>query len=88
MSLQDLFYLVGLAYMTMGIVLLIALVFAVFYIKNKVDQMHRTFGDKLEFVRNITTHPAESAVDIGASLAETVIEKVKSALEGSKKKKK
>ncbi len=87
MSLQDLFYLVGLAYMTMGIVLLIALVFAVFYIKKKVNDMHRTFDEKLEFVRNLTAHPAESAVDIGASLAEAAVERIRSTFDNRKKKK-
>lgn len=72
----------------MGIVLLVALVFAVFYIKNKVDAMHKTFENKLEFLSKVTTHPAESAVDIGASFAEAAIERVKSAWEGSGKKKK
>lgn len=88
MSLQDLFYMVGLFYMTMCIVLLMALVIAVFYIKKKVNDMHRTFEEKLEFVKNITSRPVESAVDIGASFAETIIEKVKSAVEGKKTKKK
>ncbi len=73
--------------MTMAIVLLVALVFAVFYIKKKVNDMHRTFDEKLEFVKNMANHPAESAVDIGASLAEAAVEKIKEAFEGNKKKK-
>lgn len=87
MSLQDLFYIVGLFYMTMCIVLLIALVIAVFYIKKKVVDLEQTFEEKLEFVKNITSHPAESAMDMGASLAETIIDKVKSAMESKGKKK-
>ena len=73
--------------MTMCIVLLIALVVAVFFIKKKVSDMHKTFEDKLELISNITSHPAESAVDIGASLAEAAIERVKAAWEGKEKKK-
>lgn len=79
---------VGLFYMTMCIVLLLALVVAVFYIKKKVNDMHRTFEQKLEFVKNITSRPAESAVDIGASFAEAAVEKIKSVLENKKTKKK
>lgn len=87
MSLQDIFYTVGLVYMGMGIVLLLAIVVAVFYIKKKVTDMHRTFEEKLEFIARITSRPAESAVDIGASLAENVIERVKAALDKKEKKK-
>lgn len=50
--------------------------------------MHRTFEQKLEFVKNITSRPAESAVDIGASFAEAAVEKIKSVLENKKTKKK
>lgn len=87
MTLQDFFYVVGLIYMSLGIILLIALVIAVFYIKRRIDVLHKTFDSKLEMIGRITSHPAESAADFGASLAEAAIEKVKSALEGSKKKK-
>lgn len=72
--------------MSLGIVLLVALVVAVFYIKRKVDLLHKTFDKKLELISRIASHPAESAADIGASLAEAALAKVKSALEGSKKK--
>lgn len=86
MSLQDLFYIVGLTYMSMGIVLLVALVFGVFYIKKRVDDMHKSIDEKLHFVGKVVQHPAESAMDIGASFAETAIEKVKDMLEKSKEK--
>lgn len=86
MSLQDLFYIVGLVYMSMGIVLLVALVFAVFYIKKRIDDLHKSFDKKLEFAQHVIHKPAESAVDIGAQFAEAAIEKVKDVLEKSKKK--
>lgn len=85
MSLQDLFYIVGLMYMSMGIVLLIALVFAVFYIKKRVDDMHKVFDDKLGLIGKVMHHPAESAVDLGASFAEAAIEKIKEVVENKKK---
>ncbi|MGE5042354.1 MAG: hypothetical protein ACM3IJ_05645 [Candidatus Levyibacteriota bacterium] len=86
MTLQDLFYIVGLMYMSMGIVLLIALVFAVFYIKKRVDDMHKTFDDKLGLLGKAIHHPAESAVDLGASFAEAALEKVKEVIEKKKAK--
>lgn len=85
MTLQDVFYIVGLVYMTLGIILLLALVIAVFYIKKKVEDMHKTFEQKLDLVHKIVQRPAESAMDIGATVAEAAIEKIKSAWEGKKK---
>lgn len=85
MTLQDLYYMVGLVYMSMGIVLLVALVFAVFYIKKRIDDLHKMVDKKLEFAEKVMHHPAESAVDIGAQFAEAAIEKVKDVLEKSKK---
>lgn len=73
--------------MTMCIVLLLALVIAVFYIKKKVNDMHRTFEEKLDFISSMASRPVESAVDIGASFAEAAVEKIKEAL-GKKKTKK
>lgn len=87
MSLQDLFYIVGLFYMTMCIVLLLSLVVAVFYIKKKVGDLEHTFEKKLEIISQAASHPAEAAVGIGASLAEAAVDRIKEALEGKGKKK-
>lgn len=86
MSLQDWFYTIGLIYMTLGIILLLALVVFVFYIKKKVDELQRTFEEKMAIISRITSHPAETAVDIGASLADLAIDKIKGAFEGKKRK--
>lgn len=88
MSLQDLFYIVGLVYMSLGIILLIALVIAVFLVKKKINDMQRLFDQKLHFIEKMAQRPAESAVDIGASLAEAAMDKIKSAFEGNSRRKK
>lgn len=67
--------------MTLGIILLVALLFAVFYIKKKITDLHRTFDDKLSLLTKVMHKPAESAMDIGASLAEAAIERVKNVFE-------
>jgi len=46
MSLEETFYVVGIIYMGLGLVLLIALVIAVFAIKAKVNAMQRRIEDK------------------------------------------
>lgn len=71
--------------MTLGVILLVALVIAVFYIKKKINDIHRTFEQKLHFLEKVASRPAESAVDIGATLAEAAMDRIKSAFEGNKK---
>lgn len=87
MGLQEVFYILGIFYMGMGIVLLIALVFAVFYIKKRIDTIQRAMEEKLDIIAEAARHPGEAAVGIGASLAEAAIEKLKSAIEKKDKKK-
>jgi len=50
MSLEETFYVVGIIYMGLGLVLLIALVIAVFAIKAKVNAMQRRIEDKFHDV--------------------------------------
>lgn len=88
MALENLFYIVALFYMGMGIVLLIALVFAVFFIKKKVMDLERTFEEKLGMVAEAARHPGEAAMGIGASLAEKAVEKIQGFMEEQKTKKK
>ncbi len=85
MGLQEVFYVLGIFYMGMGIVLLIALVFAVFYIKKRIDTIQHSMEEKLDVIAEAAKHPGEAAVGIGASLAEAAIEKIKDALENKKK---
>jgi hypothetical protein len=87
MGLQEVYYILGIFYMSMGIVLLIALVFAVFYIKRKIDNIQKSMEEKLDIIAQAAKHPGEAAVGIGASLAEAAIEKIKGVLEKKEKKK-
>lgn len=87
MGLQEIYYILGIFYMSMGIVLLVALVFAVFYIKRRVDYIQKSFEEKLDLIAQAAKHPGEAAVGIGASLAEAAIDRIKDALEKKEKKK-
>lgn len=86
MGLEEIYYLLGIFYMGMGIVLLIALVFAVFYIKKRIDTIQHSMEEKLDIIAQAAKHPGEAAVGIGASLAEAAIEKLKTTLEKKSKK--
>ena len=87
MGLEEIFYLLGIFYMGMGIVLLVALVFAVFYIKKRIDVIQHSMEEKLDIIAQAAKHPGEAAVGIGASLAEAAIEKLKTTLEKKSKSK-
>jgi hypothetical protein len=87
MTLETLFYIVALFYMSMGIVLLIALVFAVFFIKKKVMDLEKTFEEKLGVITEAARHPGEAAMGIGASFAEKVVDKFKEVVDERKKRK-
>lgn len=73
MDLQETFYLLGIIYMSIMFVLMIAIVIAVFVIKHKIHMIQRSIEDKL--------HSVLSAVHVG----EALIEKAKEAFGKHKK---
>ncbi len=87
MSLENIFYVMSIFYMTLGIIILLALVIAVFYIKKKIEEFEKIFQEKMDIISNIASHPGETAMGIGASLAEVAVNKIKNAFEGKGKKK-
>lgn len=53
MDLQDTFYIIGIVYMSLGTLLMIALVIAVFVIKAKINEIHNRIEEKLRFVNQV-----------------------------------
>jgi hypothetical protein len=53
MDLQDTFYILGIVYMSLMLLIMLALVIAVFIIKRKVNEIHRKIDEKLAIVNNI-----------------------------------
>ena len=53
MSLQDTFYVLGIVYMSLMLLIMLALVIAVFVIKHRIDEIHRKIDEKLAIVTNI-----------------------------------
>lgn len=60
--------------MVTGIILLIALVTAVFYIKRKIDETQRAIDQKMAELRQ---SPGDFAMDLGATMAAGAIKQVK-----------
>lgn len=79
MTLENTFYVMAIICMTLGIVILLTLVVAVLYIKQRVTEMEKAVREKMDIISNVAAHPGEAAVGIGASLAEAAIERVKTA---------
>ena len=53
MNLQDTFYVIGIVYMSIGLVLMVCLVVAVLVIKGKIDAIHQKIDDKLRTVSEV-----------------------------------
>jgi hypothetical protein len=53
MDLQETFYIIGIIYMSLMLVIMVALIIAVFVIKHKINEIHRKIDEKLAIVNNI-----------------------------------
>lgn len=68
MELQDTFYVIGIIYMSLGTILMIALVIAIFAIKAKITAIHDRIEEKLRMVSQVAdfgekiVHKAEEMV--------------------------
>lgn len=66
MDLQDTFYILGIIYMGLMLLIMIGLVMAIFIIKAKINAIQRNIEDKLHTVTNI----AHIAQNLGSEVAE------------------
>jgi hypothetical protein len=61
MSLQDAFYILGIIYMSIMLLVMLVVVIAVLIIKAKINAIHRTIDEKLHTVATLT-HVGEALV--------------------------
>jgi len=80
MTLQNTFYVLGIVFMSLSILLLIAMVIATFYIKSKIAKIQEIIEEKLNLARHVANHPSDIAVDLGTVVASKAIKKAKSFL--------
>jgi Sec-independent protein translocase protein TatA len=76
MDLQNTFYIVGIIYMTLYTLLLIAVIILLLYIKKKVTELTDNIQEKVETIQDMASHPKETAASIRAAVAQTAFEKV------------
>lgn len=73
MSLENTFYIVGIIAMSLYTLLLIAIVILLFYIKNKISEVYEKVESRLDAAKSVFTHPAQTAVMLGASAAGRIL---------------
>lgn len=76
MALQDIFYIVGIVFMTVYLVLLIAIVVVLLYLRKKVAEFQTTVEEKFEIVKTVLSHPADVATSVGAAMASSALKKL------------
>lgn len=64
MDLQNTFYLLGIIYMVLGILILIGIVVLLFYIKKKIGDLHDFVELRVDQLTNLTLKPVKKASDI------------------------
>lgn len=67
-DLQSTFYLIGIIYMIINLLLLIAVGVGVILIFRSVMEMRKKVEEKLKYVENVIKHPEDVIADIAASL--------------------
>ncbi len=74
MTLENVFYTLAIIYMVLGFIVSLVLLFAVIYIKKKIDDIHQNIEVQIERIKE---KPGDFAMDIGSAIAATAIKQVK-----------
>jgi H+/gluconate symporter-like permease len=75
-GLQEAFYIIGIIYMAVMLLLILALVVVAFRIKSKVNKIHDNIEEKI----NSVAHLAEKGGELAAIAGGKVVKKAKKAL--------
>jgi hypothetical protein len=87
MNIQNTFYILGIIYMTLYTLLLIAVVILLFYIKKRINDAVSDIKNKLEIAKDIISHPKEIAAEVGRAVTATALDKASEFLKNRKRKK-
>lgn len=72
MSLQDIFYIVGIIFMTILIILMAGIIVLLFYIKSKITELTAHIERKITETKEAVLKPQKIAGTIGAALANII----------------
>ena len=68
MDLQTVFYIVGIIFMVLAILILVGIVILVFYIKKKVDDVHTYIEAKVSDVADISLKPVRKVTEVAKAV--------------------
>lgn len=80
MSIQNIFYIFGIIFMSLGIIVLIVISVVLVTIKQKITHLHDLIDEKMQFLNRLTNDPADVAINWGTRAATTAVKKVKEAI--------
>ncbi len=80
MDLQSIFYIVGILFMSLAIILLLVIGYVLFALKQKITHLTETIEEKLDKVSRLMDDPTDVAFTIGSQVANKAVRKVKSLI--------
>ncbi len=76
-QLESTFYILGIIYMVLNIVLLVGIGIGIYYIVRQVLDIRRQVTEKIKIVENAIQHPEETAAKVGMSILKAGLRKAK-----------
>lgn len=85
MTLENTFYTLGIVYMVLGLLILIAVAVLIFFLYKKITQITKRVDDTVDQVQRMADHPGQTAYAIGAKVAQTAMKNRSRKKSSSKK---
>ncbi|HVZ11931.1 MAG TPA: hypothetical protein VG965_02785 [Patescibacteria group bacterium] len=76
MDVQNAFYILGIVFMAVMLILLIGIIAFLFYIKAKINQFHKQVNEKIDLINNVAGYTGTLAGGVGGRVIAAAAEKV------------
>ncbi len=80
MNLQDIFYLTSIIFMVLSIIILLSIGIVLFYIKQKISDLHAAAQNVLTVTDRYLNNPSDIALEMGTAVAASAIKKVRNII--------
>jgi sensor histidine kinase YesM len=87
-SIQDIFYLLGSIYLTVGILVMIFIAIVLLMMAKSISHLSKMIEEKIGVISDIAEDPSSYAIKLGSNVAGSAIKKVKEMITSEKKQKK
>lgn len=88
MNLENTFYTIGIIFMSLFTLLLIAIVILLFIITKKMTKLYEQAEEKWEHLKNLADNPKETLANVGVALVDKAFNKVEKNIRSKLNKKK